>query len=76
MNYKDETLFNVSEVKNPSEKFYPIYSWVWNSPITKEVIIEQIDTMVRDGIYGMYIIPEPPEFRPTSMVTYMTAEYL
>ena len=76
MNYKEETLFNPAEIKTPSVEFYPIYSWVWNSPISKNLIIEQIDIMERNGIRGMYIIPEPPEFRPNSMVTYMTPDYL
>lgn len=76
MNYKVETLFDPAEVKKPSAGLYPIYSWVWNSPITEKLIVEQIDRMEETGIRGMYIIPEPPEFRPTSMVTYMTPEYL
>ena len=76
MNYKAETLFDAQEVKKPSARFQPIYSWIWNSPITEELIISQIDKMQEWGICALYIIPEPPEFRPNSMVTYMTPEYL
>lgn len=76
MNYKAETLFDPAEVKKPSAGLCPIYSWVWNSPITEKLIIEQIDRMEKTGIRAMYIIPEPPEFRPTYMVTYMTPKYL
>ena len=76
MNYRAETLFEPEKVKKPSARFQPIYSWIWNSPITEELIVRQIDTMEEWGIYAIYIIPEPPEFRPNSMVTYMTPKYL
>lgn len=76
MDYNTEIRFDPAEVKKPSAGFQPIYSWIWNSPITEDLIIEQIDSMEKIGIRGMYIIPEPPEFRPNYMETYMTPKYL
>lgn len=74
--YTSEVMFDMNGIKNPQGIFEPIYSWVWNSPINKLTIKEQLDRMKRIGIKAMYIIPEPPEFRPTGMITKMTPSYL
>lgn len=69
--------FNLELFKNISDSdISPVYSWVWNSPITKELIDKQLDEMVKQGIRAMYILPKPKEFRPDSMVTYLNPEYL
>ena len=74
--YTSEVIFNIDGIKNPQGIFEPIYSWVWNSPIDKSTIREQLDKMNLIGIKAMYIIPEPPEFRPTGMITKMSPPYL
>ena len=74
--YTTEELFYPDHFKNPDSIFHPVYSWVWNSPISKPRIKAQIDNMNSMGIRSLYIIPEPPEFRPTSMVTKMSPPYL
>ena len=54
----------------------PVYAWLWNSEITEELIEEQTDEMIAQGIRAAYILPMPKGFRPTTMVTPMSPEYL
>ncbi|MBR6535385.1 MAG: hypothetical protein IKT65_07380, partial [Clostridia bacterium] len=54
----------------------PVYIWVWNDNCTREIIDEQLAEMQRLGIRAFYILPEPVEFRPDSMPTNLTPEYL
>lgn len=69
--------FDFNVFKNISETdISPIYSWLWNSEITKELIEKQTDEMVEQGIRGSYILPMPKEFRPNSMITPMSPDYL
>ena len=68
--------FNVDKFRNPSNEFYPVYGWLWNDVVTKDGIKTQLDDMYEKGILGVYIIPLPAEFRPTSMVTNLQPPYL
>ena len=54
----------------------PVYAWIWNSPVTRGLIKEQLDEMLEQGIRAVYILPEPKEFRPDSMVTHLSPAYL
>ena len=56
--------------------FAVMYGWVWDTRITKDGIREKIDTMIKNGIRGFYILPEPAEFRPASMITRLDPPYL
>ena len=56
--------------------YSPVYGWSWNSPISEELIVKQLDEMCAMGIRGMYILPLPREFRPTTMRTQMEPDYL
>lgn len=74
---------NISADKFEAEKFYcsdisysPIYSWVWNGPITREKTYSQLVEMQRLGIKRFYIIPEPKLFRPKSIPTELEPDYL
>ena len=60
----------------PDGLMQPTYSWVWNAPVDRAGIDGRLEEMLKNGIRGMYIIPEPREFRPTSMRTDMKPEYL
>lgn len=71
MKFNSETFKNIS-----SSGISPVYSWIWNSEITKEIIEKQLNEMLSQGIRAIYIIPEPKEFRPHNMVTYMSPDYL
>lgn len=61
---------------NPSKENNLIYTWIWNEPITKEIIDTQLYEFAKAGIKGIYILPMPKEFRPATMKTSMTPEYL
>lgn len=72
--------FNQSKFINPDAFHRPVYMWCWNSPITSEMLIAQLRELAAAGGGGVMIVPEPPAFRPTSMKTtlspdYLTAEY-
>ncbi len=60
----------------PDNCFYPVYAWVWNDVLDKNEIKKQIDEMLDGGIRCFYVIPEPKEFRPNSMVTRLEPDYL
>lgn len=54
----------------------PVYSWVWNSEIDRSLISSQLEEMASVNIKAFYIIPEPKEFRPGAMNTYLEPDYL
>ena len=62
-NYTEKTTFSAENFENPPSVNSPIYSWIWNSPMTTETVEKEIDEMAVQGMRAFYIIPEPPEFR-------------
>lgn len=54
----------------------PVYTWFWNSKITREGIKREIDEMYDSGIRGFYVLGEPEGFRPFSRATHLSPEYL
>lgn len=73
-NYIDS--FSSDDFLNPGKDCQVVYGWIWNGNITKEKIKEQIDSMCKNHIKSVYIIPEPTAFNPISMCTYMEPDYL
>ena len=78
---QNESKFDLDKFIKPDVLYAPVYIWVWNDLCTKEKIDEQLAEMQRLGIRAFYILPEPKDFRPNSMPTklspdYMTDEYL
>ena len=57
-------------------KYYPAYTWLWNSNVTKEEIRRQIDEMYDAGIRAFYVLGEPENFRPLRRRTHLSPEYL
>ena len=81
MNYNEnyrkcKSKFTKSEFSAPETSYSPIYSWVWNAPVTEEETNRQLDEFVRLGIKAFYIIPEPKTFRPDCMPTMLEPDYL
>ncbi len=72
MNIFDKNVFKSGFAKD----FCPVYTWIWNSSIDRGLIEKQLCEMLEMGIRATYILPEPKEFRPTSMITEMQPEYL
>ena len=68
--------FNCDDFFAPSDKYYPVYSWMWNEALSKDEIRRQLDEMYERGIRGVYVIPLPKEFRPHSMTTNLQPGYL
>ncbi len=76
MTNTEETAALLQRIQSPPVSCRPVYSWKWDGPLTKERIFEQIDAFYSCGIRGFYIIPEPPEFRPVTMRTFLSPDYL
>lgn len=68
--------FELNDFIAPDASFSPVYIWVWNDMCTRELIDEQLAEMQRLGIRSFYVLPEPAEFRPDSMPTFLSPEYL
>ena len=81
MNFLKEKLqyggeFSPAAFMHPANGLGPVYAWIWNAPVTREVITRQLDEMAQSGVRVVYILPEPKEFLPENMVTEMEPEYL
>ena len=68
--------FSTEEFSKPSSTYSPIYNWIWNGEVTKEETDRQMAEFVRLGIKSFCIIPEPKEFRPATMPTFLAPDYL
>ena len=68
--------FNLNSFISPDVSYAPVYIWVWNDICTREIIDEQLAEMLRLGIRAFYILPEPKDFRPDSMPTNLSPDYL
>lgn len=73
---KNNDAFNLNSFITPDISCAPVYIWVWNDVCTKEVIDTQLNEMQNLGIRAFYILPEPKDFRPDSMPTKLSPEYL
>lgn len=69
-------IFSAEEFFSPDNSCYPVYSWMWNEKLSKEEIKRQLDEMYDRNIRGVYVIPLPAKFRPTTMTTALTPDYL
>lgn len=73
---KNYDKFDINSFISPDISHSPVYIWVWNDLCTREIIDEQLDEMQSLGIRAFYILPEPKDFRPDSMPTNLTPDYL
>ena len=73
---KVNDIFNINKFLTPDVSCAPMYVWVWNDTCTKEIIDAQLKEMQNLGIRAFYILPEPKDFRPNSMPTNLTPDYL
>ena len=76
MNIKPGEKFDITKLKNPPLECEVSYGWLWNEPITKEGIDEQLESFLKAGIKSVYPIPLPKSFRPNTLRTFMSPEYL
>ncbi|MBQ3150194.1 MAG: hypothetical protein IJB86_03000 [Clostridia bacterium] len=68
--------FDYNLFLSPDVSCAPVYIWVWNDVCTREIIDSQLSEMQRLGIRAFYILPEPKDFRPDSMPTHLSPDYL
>lgn len=68
--------FSKEEFVSPKKENNVIYTWIWNEPVSVELIETQLEEFAKAGIGGIYILPMPENFRPNTMKTSMTPEYL
>ena len=73
---KNNDRFDINDFISPDVSNAPVYIWIWNDVCTRKVIDEQLAEMQRLGIRAFYILPEPKEFRPDSMPTSLSPDYL
>ena len=73
---KNNDKFDINSFISPDVSCAPVYIWVWNDICTREIIDAQLEEMQNLGIRAFYILPEPKEFRPDSMPTNLSPEYL
>lgn len=73
---KNNDKFNINSFSFPDVYYAPVYVWVWNDICTREIIDAQLAEMQNLGIRAFYILPEPKDFRPDSMPTNLTPDYL
>ena len=74
--YGEEKLFAKEKFQAPPLAFAPVYSWIWNGPVSREETDRQLAEMRRLGIKAAYIIPEPKSFRPKAFPTLLEPDYL
>ncbi len=68
--------FDINNFVSPDASHAPVYVWVWNDICSCDIIDEQLAEMQNLGIRAFYILPEPKSFRPDSMPTNLTPDYL
>ncbi len=73
---KNNHKFDINCFIFPDVSYAPVYVWVWNDICTCAIIDAQLSEMQNLGIRAFYILPEPKEFRPDSMPTNLTPNYL
>ncbi len=76
MGFSTEEQFDKERYHSPSLDYCPVYTWMWNAPVTQEQTDKQLDEMLRLGIRRFYILPMPKSFRPTSFPTPLEPSYL
>ncbi len=73
---KNNDNFDIKSFISPDVSYAPVYVWVWNDICTRDIIDAQLKEMKELGIRAFYILPEPKNFRPDTMPTNLTPDYL
>ncbi len=75
-NPKTPWQFDPQGFQNPPALFWPGSFWVWNDRIDAATITDQLREMHAHGMRSVCMLPEPAEFRPTTMGTRLEPTYL
>ena len=76
MNIKPGKEFDIREFKAPKNEYDVTYMWIWNVPVTKELVDSELSEYKKAGINSLYIVPLPKDFRPETIRTYLEPEYM
>jgi len=76
MNIKPGEQFEINKLKKPPLECQVAYSWLWNVPVSRELVDKSLEEIVKAGVKSLYIIPLPKDFRPETMRTFLSPEYL
>lgn len=71
-----ETSFSMAAFRNADTAFQPAYAWIWNDKIESSELRRRLDGMRRAGIRTVYVLPEPKNFRPDRIRTFLDPDYL
>ncbi len=71
-----EKRFNIDAFMQPERGYAPVYSWMWNDKLSHEETDRQLEEMLRLGIKRFYVLPIPKGFRPTSLPSRLSPDYL
>ena len=71
-----ESVFSLSSFQNADTAFQPAYAWIWNDQIETGELRRRLEGMRRAGIRTVYVLPEPKNFRPETMRTFLEPDYL
>ena len=68
--------FSLSEFKNPRNEYDVTYMWLWNVPVSRELVDAELLAYKKAGINSLYIVPLPKDFRPNTIRTFLKPEYM
>ncbi len=68
--------FSTDKFGSPDPLWWPGYFWLWNGPLTPEVLLRQLRDMHAHDARSVCVIPMPQQFRPKSTNNQMDLEYL
>jgi len=68
--------FSLEKLLEPDAIYYPGYFWMWNGPLSKDVIIKQIQDMKEHEARSICALPMPKGFRPDSTNNQLDVSYL
>jgi len=71
-----ESRFSMAAFQNADTPFQPAYAWIWNDRIEPAKLRRRLDGMRRAGIRTVYVLPEPKNFRPERIRTFLEPDYL
>lgn len=71
-----ESRFSIAAFQNADTPFQPAYAWIWNDQIESAELRRRLDGLRRAGIRTVYVLPEPKNFRPERIRTFLEPDYL
>ena len=69
-------MFNKEQFISPDKDFATAYGMVWSTSIEKEELRKFMLTLKDIGVRKLYVLPEPKEFRPVTIPTTMSPDYM